>query len=491
MMENDNIINEDFNYDETVEIIDQEKCCVYEGKVISIRGELLIVFNNTTRQEEKHYKNENTIIKLWEPGRPFQIFNRIDLKISNTDYWVVGMVIDINKEREQLCIRYSIKDNELKEEWINAQSLRIAPIGYHTRSICSRCTLSVEEINKKLFKNRKFITLNQVQEQNFRKNIEKSNFFIKETEGDGNCMFRSISDQIYGNEEYHKIIREKCMDYLLMERNFFSQFIEGGDKEFDNYINMKRELGVWGDDIELQALSEIYDRPIEIYSGTNKPLKTFHENKKEFNLKNRDENNKEREIKYVKISPIRISYHGSRHYNSVIPTKIDIEVWKNYKSSMLTTSPGEYEDNILKIKKEQKLTKKEKAKEEENEIEESRKIFIKEKDKYLDDMLLDLLLNEGGKNDKSIIEQSKLEYQKEQNDILQKVINDSIKENQNKEEKEKKGTKLAETDYYSNPVIQSALEFGFSLEEAIMAWTIYGDNQDLVLQYLYSTQSHD
>ena len=45
-------------------------------------------------------------------------------------------------------------------------------------------------------------------------------------------------------------------------------------------------------------------------------------------------------------------------------------------------------------------------------------------------------------------------------------------------------------DYYSNPAIQSALEFGFSLEDAIMAWTIYGDNKDLVLQYLYSTRAH-
>ena len=43
-------------------------------------------------------------------------------------------------------------------------------------------------------------------------------------------------------------------------------------------------------------------------------------------------------------------------------------------------------------------------------------------------------------------------------------------------------------DYFSIPSIQSALEFGFSLDDAIMAWSIYGDNQDLVLQYLYSMQ---
>lgn len=35
--------------------------------------------------------------------------------------------------------------------------------------------------------------------------------------------------------------------------------------------------GVWGDDIELQALSEIYNRPIEIYAYNNEPMRTFHE----------------------------------------------------------------------------------------------------------------------------------------------------------------------------------------------------------------------
>ena len=44
-------------------------------------------------------------------------------------------------------------------------------------------------------------------------------------------------------------------------------------------------------------------------------------------------------------------------------------------------------------------------------------------------------------------------------------------------------------DYFSNPVIQSDLECEFSLEDIAIAWTIYGDNQDLVMQYLLSIKS--
>ena len=135
------------------------------------------------------------------------------------------------------------------------------------------------------------------------------------------------------------------------------------------------------------------------------------------------------------------------------------------------------------MKQQQKLNKINEKKE----IEESRKLFVKTKDTYLDDMLLDLLLNEDGKNDKSILEQSKLEYKKEQDDILKKVIDESKKD---KEKNDKKNIGLNEMDYFSNPVIQSALECGFSLEDAVMAWTIYGDNQDLVMQYLLSTKSY-
>ena len=471
-----NELNEDFNYDEIVEIIDRETGGVNEGKIVSIRGERLIVYNKATRQEEKYNKEDNMVIKIWEPGRPFQVFNRVDIKLIDQNIWVIGMIVDINEEKEQLLIKYNFNE-KTKKEWINIHSERIAQIGKYTSGNSTINLITVDEINKKLFKNRKFITLNESQEEKIKINLEKLNFFIKKMEGDGNCMFRAVSDQIYGNEDYHNIIREKCMKYLLIEKKFFSQFIEGGEKEFDNYVNMKSKSGVWGDDVELQAISEIYNRPIEIYCGLDKPLKTFHENINEFNMKKND--NKE----VVIISPIRISYHGNEHYNSIIPRKNNVEIWKNYKDSMINKPPGEYEEEILKKKLEEKNEKKEEKKE----IEESRKLFVQTKDKYLDDMLLDLLLNEDGKNDKSIMEQSKLEYKKEQDDILKKVIKESI-DDSNKKNENKKG--LNEQDYFSNPVIQSALECGFSLEDAIMAWTIYGDNQDLVMQYLLSTKNY-
>jgi OTU domain-containing protein 5 len=47
--------------------------------------------------------------------------------------------------------------------------------------------------------------------------------------------------------------------------------------DIDEYIESKRADGEWGDDIEIQAISEIYARPIEIYVFNAKPIRTFHE----------------------------------------------------------------------------------------------------------------------------------------------------------------------------------------------------------------------
>ena len=198
-----NEINEDFNYDEVVEIIDKENGKVSEGKIISIRGDIMIVYNKSTKEEEKYNREDNLIIKLWEPGRPFQIFNRLDIRLLNNNNWVIGMIIDINEDKEQLLIKYTDIDNNINEEWISIHSQRISQIGKYTSGINSGNLITAEEINKKLFKNRKFITLNKDQEEKIKDELEKLDFFIKKIEGDGNCMFRAVSDQIYGNEEYH------------------------------------------------------------------------------------------------------------------------------------------------------------------------------------------------------------------------------------------------------------------------------------------------
>ena len=472
---------EDFYYDENVDVVNTEEGTVSEGKIIAIRGEILLIQNLKTNKEEQYKRSDNCILKQWKPGRPFLIFNRIDIELINTNYWVEGLIININDENNEITVRYLDKNKEIKEEMINKNSERISPIGEHTsRRSHNSEMLTSDEINKKLFKNRKFVKLNKKQENKFRENISNMNLFIKDIVGDGNCMFRAISDQVYGSEEKYDLLRQKCMDYLLIERDFFEQFVEGGKNGFDEYINMKRKNGVWGDDIELQALSEIYNRPIEIYSNSTKPLKTFHENKNEFK---REGNEKINNDLNDFVMPIRISYHGKNHYNSIVPNKENLNQWRKFRNCFLKEKNGEYEDKVLE---QVKLNKENKKIIEENE--KARKLFMEKRNKYLDDLLDDIILEEDeeekikkeNKNnyDKMEIIMKQSELEKNEEDMINSAIKMSL-ENKNNNNKN-------EMDYFSIPSIQTALEFGFSLDDAILAFSIYGDNSDLVLQYLYS-----
>ena len=84
------------------------------------------------------------------------------------------------------------------------------------------------------------------------------------------------------------------------DKEHFSQFIT--DEPFDQYIERKRKDGVHGNNPEIQAISELFNRPIEVYVPENgaSPLNIFHAEYK------------------TSDTPIRLSYHDGNHYNAVI-----------------------------------------------------------------------------------------------------------------------------------------------------------------------------
>lgn len=148
--------------------------------------------------------------------------------------------------------------------------------------------------------------------------------------GDGNCLFRSVAHQVYGDESLHGIVREKCCDYMATEKHFYANFVVGGMAFFDRYIAAKRADACWGDDPEIQAMCELYNRPAEIWAfdrqvGARK-LRTFHDNLQQG---------------VAMGPPMRLSYYGGGHYDSVCGSDFsDI-------ANLLKVPPGQYEDDII------------------------------------------------------------------------------------------------------------------------------------------------
>jgi OTU domain-containing protein 5 len=96
-------------------------------------------------------------------------------------------------------------------------------------------------------------------------------------------------------------------DTLLCEQFFqdrdkehFSQFVTG--EPFLQYIQRKRQDGVHGNNPEIQAISELFNRPLEVFCPENgaTPLNIFHAEYK------------------TDDAPIRLSYHDGNHYNAVV-----------------------------------------------------------------------------------------------------------------------------------------------------------------------------
>lgn len=146
-------------------------------------------------------------------------------------------------------------------------------------------------------------------------------FVVREQAGDGNCLFRSISDQVYGTPEHHALLRDRCAQYISVERPYFERFVA---EPFDDFLARIQRDGEWGDDVEIEALSEIYDCRVEIYGSYGHTLmRTFHE-----------------QCDAKRPNPIRLMYEGRAHYNSLAPRRSGLE-------PIASWAPGEVEDAAI------------------------------------------------------------------------------------------------------------------------------------------------
>ena len=82
--------------------------------------------------------------------------------------------------------------------------------------------------------------------------------------GDGNCMFRSLSHQIYGTENEHRNIRLTLQQVLEENMETYKKFWIQMDTSFSLHVQMLKSQGVWGTHVELLAASDYYQYPVYI-----------------------------------------------------------------------------------------------------------------------------------------------------------------------------------------------------------------------------------
>ena len=76
------------------------------------------------------------------------------------------------------------------------------------------------------------------------------------------CCVVVLADQVYGDQEMHQDLRQQCMDYMMKNRDYFSHYVT---EDFTAYVNRKRSEHCHGNHLEIQAMSEMFNRAIQVY----------------------------------------------------------------------------------------------------------------------------------------------------------------------------------------------------------------------------------
>ncbi|KAE8226931.1 hypothetical protein CF319_g561 [Tilletia indica] len=93
--------------------------------------------------------------------------------------------------------------------------------------------------------------------------LKAMGLYAANTLGDGNCLFRALSDQLYGYPNQHLHIRHAICDYLQSHPEKYAGFVDDA-KPFDAYVRNMREQGTYGGHLELSAFAHLQRKQIKI-----------------------------------------------------------------------------------------------------------------------------------------------------------------------------------------------------------------------------------
>ena len=151
---------------------------------------------------------------------------------------------------------------------------------------------------------------------------------VKSIVGDGNCLFRSIADQLHGDESQHPRIRSEIVAHMQQKIDHYSLFIED-DEPADDYFARMASPCEWGGNLELYACCERYRVHVAVFQVdgpcfTLSPESVGTEAGGAGNGKAKPSRGHKSKLGAAEaasssssLRSIALSFHGECHYNSV------------------------------------------------------------------------------------------------------------------------------------------------------------------------------
>ncbi|OAL33316.1 hypothetical protein AYO20_07478 [Fonsecaea nubica] len=114
--------------------------------------------------------------------------------------------------------------------------------------------------------------------------LAKMGMYQKQIAGDGNCLFASLSDQLYGTPAKHPEIRASIIDHMRTYRPLFEQYVHKDDVQqrrtlrsatlasrqepedaFEEYLSLMSRSGTYGGEPELVAFCQVFDQDVTVH----------------------------------------------------------------------------------------------------------------------------------------------------------------------------------------------------------------------------------
>lgn len=131
----------------------------------------------------------------------------------------------------------------------------------------------------------------------FKDQLKAMGLTLREIQGDGNCLFRALNDQLEGHTRNHLKHRYETVQYMKEHRNDFEPFVED-DVPFDQHLYNLGQPGTYAGNDAIVAFARLHELVIVIHQ-LNTPL---------WQVKGTDKPN---------AVELHLSYHNGDHYNSV------------------------------------------------------------------------------------------------------------------------------------------------------------------------------
>jgi len=270
----------------------------------------------------------------------------------------IGMyVMALYPDGEMVPGRVLHKHVERKDAGPFAKKNEHVTIKYDGDRLSRQKTFSREQVNDSKGKFVRVENPNKVTQKNksmhFISSLKAINLEVVEMNKEGgHSMFRALSYQLFGTQTNWKAIRRMCVHHLLQHKEYFQHFI---DCEFEQYVAAKRkamksnDFYAPGDHLDIQAICEIYDVGVKIYS--DKASRPF-----EYISFYSDPHN--RFQSKLKLGNILLFYRGNDEYDCLvdqahrIPLKREIGFQKVKKDLGQLTS-RDIKGEILKARQEE------------------------------------------------------------------------------------------------------------------------------------------